>query len=64
MDNAEEGVRRAIARIAPIMAKAGGDGVFEYRMDGGAPLRVAVTLDAEARTATVRVTVLAALEQD
>ncbi len=53
MDNAEEGVRRAIARIAPAMAKAGGDGVFEYRMDNGAPLRVAVTLDAEARTATV-----------
>ncbi len=53
MDNAEEGVRRAIARIAPIMAKTGGNGVFEYRMDGGAPLRVAVTLDVEARTATV-----------
>jgi 5-oxoprolinase (ATP-hydrolysing) len=53
MDNAEEGVRRAIARIAPAMAKAGGDGVFDYRMDDGAALRVAVTLDAEARTATV-----------
>ncbi len=53
MDNAEEGVRRAIARIAPIMAKAGGDGTFDYRMDDGTPLRVAVTLDAEARTATV-----------
>jgi len=53
MDNAEEGVRRAIARIAPMMAKAGGDGVFDYRMDDGTPLRVAVTLDAEARTATV-----------
>jgi len=53
MDNAEEGVRRAIARIAPMIAKAGGDGVFDYRMDDGTPLRVAVTLDAEARTATV-----------
>jgi len=49
MDNAEEGVRRAIARIAPSL----GDGVFDYRMDDGTPLRVAVTLDREARTATV-----------
>jgi len=49
MDNAEEGVRRAIARIAPSI----GNGVFDYTMDDGAPLRVAVTLDPEARTATV-----------
>ncbi len=49
MDNAEEGVRRAIARIAPSL----GDGVFDYRMDDGTPLRVAVALDREARTATV-----------
>lgn len=49
MDNAEEGVRRAIARIAPSV----GNGVFDYQMDSGAPLRVAVTLDPAARTATV-----------
>ncbi len=49
MDNAEEGVRRAIVRIAPQV----GDGVFDYTMDDGAPLHVAVTLDPEARTATV-----------
>jgi len=49
MDNAEEGVRRAIVRIAPQV----GDGVFDYTMDDGAKLRVAVTLDPEARTATV-----------
>ena len=49
MDNAEEGVRRAIVRIAPKL----GDGVFDYAMDDGTPLRVAVTLDPQARTATV-----------
>ena len=49
MDNAEEGVRRAIVRIAPQV----GNGVFDYTMDDGAKLRVAVTLDREARTATV-----------
>jgi len=49
MDNAEEGVRRAIVRIAPAV----GSGVFDYTMDDGAPLRVAVTLDPQARTATV-----------
>ncbi len=49
MDNAEEGVRRAIVRIAPQV----GDGVFDYTMDDGAKLQVAVTLDREARTATV-----------
>ncbi len=49
MDNAEEAVRRAIVRIAPTV----GDGVFDYTMDDGAKLRVAVTLDPQARTATV-----------
>jgi len=49
MDNAEEAVRRAIVRIAPSV----GDGVFDYAMDNGARLRVAVTLDPRARTATV-----------
>ena len=37
MDNAEESVRRVIDRI--------GGGRFEYTMDDGAPLRVAVTVD-------------------
>ena len=45
MDNAEESVRRVIGRI--------GDGAFDYRMDDGTPLRVAVTVDRAARTATV-----------
>ena len=45
MDNAEESVRRVIGRI--------GDGAFDYVMDDGAPLRVAVTVDRAARTATV-----------
>ncbi len=45
MDNAEEGVRRVIGRI--------GDGAFDYTMDDGTPLRVAVAVDAAARTATV-----------
>jgi 5-oxoprolinase (ATP-hydrolysing) len=45
MDNAEESVRRVIGRI--------GDGAFDYVMDDGAPLRVAVTVDKAARTATV-----------
>ena len=45
MDNAEESVRRVIGRI--------GDGVFDYVMDDGAPLRVTVTVDRAARTATV-----------
>ncbi len=49
MDNAEEGVRRAIVRIAPQV----GDGVFDYTMDDGAKLHVAVRLDREARTAIV-----------
>jgi 5-oxoprolinase (ATP-hydrolysing) len=45
MDNAEESVRRVIARIA--------GGSFDYTMDDGAPLRVAVTVDRVARTARV-----------
>ncbi len=45
MDNAEAGVRRVLERI--------GDGAFEYVMDDGALLRVAVTVDRAARTATV-----------
>jgi 5-oxoprolinase (ATP-hydrolysing) len=45
MDNAEESVRRVIDRI--------GDGSFDYRMDDGAPLRVAVRVDKAARSAVV-----------
>ena len=45
MDNAEESVRRVIGRI--------GDGAFDYVMDDGAPLRVAVTVDRAARRRTV-----------
>ncbi len=45
MDNAEESVRRVIDRI--------GDGAFDYVMDDGAPLRVAVSVDRAARSATV-----------
>jgi 5-oxoprolinase (ATP-hydrolysing) len=45
MDNAEAAVRRVIDRI--------GSGSFEYRMDGGLPLRVAVSVDRATRSATV-----------
>ncbi len=45
MDNAEESVRRVIERL--------GGGSFEYRMDDGAMLRVAVSVDRAARTAKV-----------
>ena len=45
MDNAEESVRRVLDRI--------GDGAFAYTMDDGSPLRVAITVDHQARTATV-----------
>jgi 5-oxoprolinase (ATP-hydrolysing) len=45
MDNAEESVRRVIDRI--------GNGSFAYTMDDGSPLRVAITVDHQARTATV-----------
>ncbi len=37
MDNAEESVRRVIDRI--------GDGAFDYTMDNGSPLRVAISVD-------------------
>ena len=45
MDNAEESVRRVIGRI--------GGGAFDYTMDDGTPLRVAVTVEPAARTAMV-----------
>ena len=45
MDNAEESVRRVIARL--------NDGAFDYRMDDGARLRVAVTVDRAARRARI-----------
>ncbi|HEY1932333.1 MAG TPA: hydantoinase B/oxoprolinase family protein [Acetobacteraceae bacterium] len=45
MDNAEESVRRVIDRI--------GGGSFDYTMDNGLPLRVRVTVDHAARSATV-----------
>jgi 5-oxoprolinase (ATP-hydrolysing) len=45
MDNAEESVRRVIDRI--------GDGDFLYTMDSGEPLRVAVRVDRQQRSAVV-----------
>jgi 5-oxoprolinase (ATP-hydrolysing) len=45
MDNAEESVRRVIDRI--------GGGSFEYTMDNGLPLRVAVSVDRASRSAIV-----------
>jgi 5-oxoprolinase (ATP-hydrolysing) len=45
MDNAEESVRRVLARI--------GDGRFDYTMDDGAPLCVSVRVDREKRSAVV-----------
>ena len=45
MDNAEEAVRRVIGRI--------GGGAFDYTMDDGSLLRVRVTVDHDARAATV-----------
>jgi len=45
MDNAEESVRRVIDRI--------GDGEFNYAMDDGTPLRVAVRVDRTRRSAVV-----------
>ena len=45
MDNAEESVRRVLARI--------GNGEFDYVMDDGSPLRVRVTVDQAARSAVV-----------
>jgi 5-oxoprolinase (ATP-hydrolysing) len=45
MDNAEEAVRRVIDRI--------GSGTFEYTMDSGLPLHVAVSVDHATRSAVV-----------
>jgi 5-oxoprolinase (ATP-hydrolysing) len=45
MDNAEESVRRVIDRL--------GSGSFDYTMDSGAKLRVAVSVDRASRSATV-----------
>ena len=45
MDNAEESVRRVIDRL--------GAGSFDYTMDNGRPLRVAVSVDRASRTATI-----------
>jgi 5-oxoprolinase (ATP-hydrolysing) len=45
MDNAEESVRRVIDRI--------GNGSFEYQMDNGKPLRVAIHVDRDTRSAVV-----------
>ncbi len=45
MDNAEESVRRVLARLP--------NGAFAYTMDDGSPLRVAVTVDPASRSATV-----------
>jgi 5-oxoprolinase (ATP-hydrolysing) len=45
MDNAEESVRRVIERL--------GSGSFDYTMDNGKPLHVAVSVDQVARTAVV-----------
>ena len=45
MDNAEESACRVIDRI--------GNGSFAYTMDDGSPLRVAITVDHQTRTATV-----------
>jgi 5-oxoprolinase (ATP-hydrolysing) len=44
-DNAEESVRRVIGKLS--------DGAFEMPMDGGLTIRVAVTVDRTARTATI-----------
>jgi 5-oxoprolinase (ATP-hydrolysing) len=44
-DNAEESVRQAIGRLS--------DGAFEMPMDTGATIRVAVTVDHAARSATI-----------
>ncbi|MDE2575169.1 MAG: hydantoinase B/oxoprolinase family protein [Rhodospirillales bacterium] len=45
MDNAEESVRRVLARI--------GDGAFAYTMDDGSPLHVRVAVDHASRSAVV-----------
>ncbi len=48
-DNAEECVRRAIGALLP----DGKDGAFSYEMDNGAVIRVAVTIGADRRSATI-----------
>jgi 5-oxoprolinase (ATP-hydrolysing) len=45
MDNAEESVRRVLSKLK--------GGSFAYTMDDGSPLRIAVTVDQAARTATI-----------
>ena len=45
MDNAAESLRRVLARLA--------GGSFRYTMDDGSPLRVAVSVDAASRSATI-----------
>ncbi|HSC99588.1 MAG TPA: hydantoinase B/oxoprolinase family protein [Casimicrobiaceae bacterium] len=44
-DNAEEAVRRVIGALS--------DGAFEYAMDSGAVIRVAITVDRASRSATI-----------
>ncbi len=56
MENAEESVRRAIGRLK--------DGSFDYRMDNGDLLRVAVRIDRAGRSATVDFTGTAAQRDD
>ena len=56
MDNAEESVRRVLARLP--------SGSFSYTMDDGSPLRVAVTVDAAGRSATVDFTGTGAQRRD
>ncbi|OJY78339.1 MAG: 5-oxoprolinase [Rhodospirillales bacterium 70-18] len=56
MDNAEESVRRVIARIGGAGGPDRGpdaDMRFDYTMDDGSPLRVRVSVDHEARSAVV-----------
>ena len=45
MDNAEQSVRRVLEKLR--------SGSFAYTMDDGSPLRVAITVDAASRSATV-----------
>ena len=45
MDNAEESVRRVLSTLK--------GGTYAYTMDDGSPLRIAVTVDNAARTATI-----------
>ena len=45
MDNAEESVRRVLDRI--------GNGSFDYTMDNGKPLQVAISVDRASRSAVV-----------